>query len=127
MVAALESDTIPASEFTHVAHIAAALNYLARLTPDQALVRMRAKIPAFAVHHGADHLYHETLTRFWMRLLGHLSAIYHVDLPLWRRINLIVDRWGTRLPVDAHYSRELITSAAARATWMQPDRLPLPF
>ncbi len=50
-----------------------------------------------------------------------------VDLPLWRRINLIVARWGTRRPIDAHYTRELITSQSACETWIPPDRLPLPF
>jgi len=88
---------------------------------------MRQSIVAFARHHGVNHLYHETLTTFWMRLLGHLSALYRVNLPLWRRINLIVERWGNRTPVDAHFSPELIGSAAARERWIEPDRLPLPF
>lgn len=116
-----------ASEFNHLAHIAVALSYMADLPAAEALERMRLYIKRFASHHGAENLYHETLTTFWMRLLGHLSAIYNVDLPLWRRINLIVDRWGTRQPVEAHYSRELLSSPAARAGWVAPDRLPLPF
>jgi hypothetical protein len=127
LVAAFESATLSASEFTHLAHIAVALHYIEEMPAERALERMRRSIRNFARHHGADHLYHETLTTFWMRLLGHLSAVYQVDLPLWRRINLIVARWGTRQPVDAHYSRELIDSPAARAQWISPDRLPLPF
>jgi len=139
LVDAFENATIPASEFTHVAHIAVAVSYLAELAPDQALDRMREKIRAFAAHHGVDGLYHETLTTFWMRLLDHVAGMYDADLsrcssprrtkadPLWRRINLIVARWGTRAPVDAHYTRELIASKAARERWIPPDRLPLPF
>jgi hypothetical protein len=183
LVDAFENATIPASEFTHVAHIAVAVSYLAQLAPDQALDRMREKIRAFAAHHGVDGLYHETLTTFWMRLLDHVAGSYDVaepcetgqllqqettpsqkdakrrswatqlidpigcpsgakpvdpsrrssprrmkaELPLWRRINLIVERWGTRAPVDAHYTRELIASKAARERWIPPDRLPLPF
>jgi hypothetical protein len=140
LVDAFENATIPASEFTHVAHIAVAVSYLAELAPEEALQRMREKIRAFAAHHGVDRLYHETLTTFWMRLLDHVVAHYEVDrsrrssprrpkadLPLWRRINLIVARWGTRAPVDAHYTRELIASKAAREEWIPPDRLPLPF
>jgi hypothetical protein len=127
LVDAFENATIPASEFTHVAHIAVAVSYLAQLAPDEALDRMREKIRAFAAHHGVDGLYHETLTTFWMRLLDHVAGSYDGDLPLWRRINLIVERWGTRVPVDAHYTRELIASQAARERWIPPDRLPLPF
>ena len=127
LVEAFESATIPASEFTHVAHIAVAVSYLEELPADEALARMRSKIRAFAAHHGVNGLYHETLTTFWMRLLDHVARTYDVDLPLWQRINLIVARWGNRGPVDAHYSRELIASPAARESWVPPDRLPIPF
>lgn len=88
---------------------------------------MRAKICDFAAHHGVSNLYHETLTTFWMRLLDHVAKTYDVDLPLWQRINSIVARWGTSAPVKAHYTRELITSKAARSDWIPPDLLPLPF
>jgi hypothetical protein len=127
LVEAFESATIPASEFSHVAHIAVAVSYLKELPADEALARMRSKIRVFAAHHGVNGLYHETLTTFWMRLLDHVARTYDVDLPLWQRINLIVARWGNRRPVDAHYSRELIASQAARERWSPPDRLPIPF
>ncbi len=103
------------------------LSYLNEMPLEQALKRMREKIRDFAAHHGVSNLYHETLTTFWMRLLDHVAANYDVDLPLWRRINLIVARWGTRRPIDAHDTRELITSQTAREKWIPPDRLPLPF
>lgn len=127
LVEAFEIATIPTSEFTHVAHIAVALTYLENLAPTQAQERMRERIRAFAAHHGAGNLYHETLTTFWMRLLEHVAQTYDVELPLWQRINLIVNRWGTSAPVQAHYTRELIKSKAARERWIPPDRLPLPF
>src|SRR5206468_10549550 len=84
------------------------------------------QIRFFAAHHGVTNLYHETLTTFWMRLLEHVASTGDVDpsrrsgnvkadLPLWRRINLIVDHWTKRRPVEAHYSTELIKSQAARA------------
>ncbi|HEY2123949.1 MAG TPA: hypothetical protein VGG94_00685 [Chthoniobacterales bacterium] len=127
LVQAFEEATIPAFEFNHLAHIAVALSYMDHWPQEKALERMRLSIKRFASHHGADQLYHETLTTFWMRLLGHLRGVYQIDLPLWRRINLIVERWGTRHPVEAHYSRELLGSPAARAGWVDPDRLPLAF
>ncbi len=127
LVHAFEDASMPASEFTHPAHIAVALSYLSEMPAEQAIARMRHSIKSFASHHGAAGLYHETLTTFWMRLLEHLAALYNVDLPLFQRINLITERWGTRQPVDAHYSPELIGSAAARQSWIPPDRLPLPF
>src|SRR5437764_11979992 len=127
LVSALAHATIPASEFNHAAHIAVALSYFDASPPEQALARMREKIRAFAAHHGVGNLYHETLTTFWMRLLEHVASTSDVDLPLWRRINLIVEHWAKRRPVEAHYSRELIRSQAARDKWVPPDRLPIPF
>jgi hypothetical protein len=127
LVQAFEEATIPAANFTHVAHIAVALSYLAEFPRDQALARMRDKTRNFAARHHADGLYHETLTTFWMLLLDHLGTVYKVDLPLWQRINIIVPRWGHRWLVEAHYSHALITSKAARESWVPPDRLPLAF
>jgi hypothetical protein len=94
LVEAFETATIPSSEFTHAAHIAVALSYLAEMPADQALARMREKIRAFAAHHHMENLYHETLTVFWMRLLDHVVLTYAADLPLWQRINLIVAKWA---------------------------------
>jgi hypothetical protein len=127
LVHGFETAKIPSSEFTHVAHIAVALSYLAELSADKALARMQEKIRAFAAHHGLSNLYHETLTIFWMRLLKHVAAESDLDLPLWHRINLIVARWGTRAPIDAHYSPERIKSEEARKNYVPPDRLPVPF
>lgn len=127
LVEGFERATIPASEFTHVAHIAVALSYLNKMPAADALTRMRKNIRAFAAHHGVSGLYHETLTTFWMKLLDHVSANADADLPLWQRINSIVARWGTSAPVKAHYSPEVIQSKTAREGWIPPDRLPLPF
>jgi len=127
LVSAFENATIPASEFTHAAHIAVALSYLDAFPPEQALERMREKIRRFATHHGVSNLYHETLTTFWMRLLEHVTATSDIELPLWQRINLIVEDWTKRRPIETHYSAELIKSQAARDKWIPPDRLPTPF
>jgi hypothetical protein len=79
LVSAFENATIPASEFTHAAHIAVALSYLDSFPPEEALRRMREKIRFFAAHHGVTNLYHETLTTFWIRLLKHVVSTFDVD------------------------------------------------
>jgi hypothetical protein len=126
LVQAFETATIPPSQFTHVAHMAVALSYLDKLPLPAALTRMRERLFHFTAHNHVD-LYHETLTVFWMRLLDHVAHSHYREVPLWRRINLIVARWGTAAPVEAHYSREVIKSKVARSAWIPPDRLPLPF
>lgn len=127
LVHAFETATIPPSQFTHAAHMAVALSYLDKWPLAAALARMREKLFQFTAHNHLVDLYHETLTTFWMRLLDHVAQNHYQQVPLWRRINLIVARWGTAAPVQAHYSHELIKSKVARAEWVPPDRLPLPF
>src|ERR1700759_4591241 len=108
LVQGFESASLQPAEFSHHAHMAVALSYVSQMPEEEALGKMRVCVQKFADAHGKAQLYHETLTVFCMRLLAHLNKIYGVDLPLWNRINLIIDRWGTRLPVEAHYSPELI-------------------
>jgi hypothetical protein len=127
LVHAFETATIPPSQFTHAAHMAVALSYLDKWPLAAALPRMREKLFQFTAHNHLVDRYHETLTTFWMRLLDHVAQNHYREVPLWRRINLIVARWGTIAPVQTHYSRELIKSKGARAKWIPPDRLPLPF
>lgn len=126
LVAAFESSTITPSQFPHTAHLAVALSYLAEMPLAEATARMRASLLRFTEYHGVK-VYHETLTTFWMRLLAHVVSNDYGGLPLWQRINVIVDRWGTAAPIKAHYSDELIRSAAARREWVAPDRSPIPF
>lgn len=126
LVQAFETATIPASEFAHVAHVAVAVSYVARMPLPEAQARMRKMLLHFTAVNHID-LYHETPTTFWMRLLDHVTRTCDVQLPLWQRINLIVARWGTSAPVKAHYSAELIQSQAAKESWRPPDLLPLSF
>jgi hypothetical protein len=126
LVEAFEAGTIAPSQFNHAAHIATALSYLALLPLAEATARMRSSLLRFTAQHGIN-VYHETITTFWMRLLDHLAVNGYRDVPLWRRINLIVERWGNVGAIEAHYSRGLIISKLAREQWVPPDRLPLPF
>ncbi len=126
LVCAFEAGTIRPAEFPHCAHIAVALSYLEEMPWPQALAKMRGSLLQFSRKHGIN-VYHETVTRFWMQLLDHLTATHYQHVPLWRRINLIVERWTPADPIAAHYSRRVINSHAARESWVAPDRLPLPF
>jgi hypothetical protein len=126
LLQAFEAGTISPMRFDHAAHIATALGYLANFPLGEATARMRSSLLRFTAKHGIN-VYHETLTTFWMRLLDHLASGPYRDTPLWSRINLIVERWGKVGAVEAHYSREVITSKAARQQWVPPDRLPFAF
>jgi len=127
LVLAFENASIAPAAFTHTAHIAVALAYLAEEPLPAATQRMRSALTRFVEQHGGATGYHETLTLFWMRLLDHLARTRYAELPLWARINAAVEHYGTMGPVLVHYSREHLFGSTARERWVAPDRVPLPF
>ena len=126
LVGAFEAATITPSEFRHSAHIAVGLAYLASAPLGEATERMRSGLQSLSARHNATG-YHETLTRFWMKLLDHLSKARYSHLPLYQRVNAVIESHGTMRPVLAHYTEGRVFSPEARATWVDPDLMPLPF
>jgi hypothetical protein len=110
--------------FGHREHLELAWNYLQLYPTDEAVDVITAAVRHVARRHGAPDKYHETITRSWL----HLVAVHR-------------QRWGAegfeafleRNPdllnrdlVEHFYSRELIFSDSARATWVDPDLRQLP-
>lgn len=105
--------------FGHREHLELAWNYLRLYPIDEAAGVMVAAIRHIARLHRGEDKYHETITRAWL----HFVAVHS-------------QRWGAesfegfieRNPdlldqklIGHFYSRELIRSQAARATWAVPD------
>jgi len=110
--------------FGHREHLELAWSYLTAYSSDDATEIMTAAIRHVGRMHGAEHKYHETMTRAWL----HFVAVHN-------------QRWGAetfeeflaRNPdlldsalIEHFYSRELILSEPARASWTAPDLRRLP-
>lgn len=110
--------------FGHREHVELAWTYLQLHPTDRAADAMVAAIGHLARAHGEDGKFHETITRAWL----HCVAVHD-------------QRWGapdfdtflTRNPelldrtlLGHFYSRELIVSDRARASWSEPDLRALP-
>ena len=78
-------------------------------------------IRRFAEAHDHHRLYHETLTRFWVRIIAHASRSTFAETLEAHPMLLRKD-----LPLE-HWSRETLYGDAARAAWVEPDLTPLPF
>lgn len=63
------SGRMPKQEFHHAEHVRLAWLLLAEAPLLQALLDFRALLKAFAARHGADGLYNETITCFYMLLI----------------------------------------------------------
>jgi hypothetical protein len=121
--------TLPCDEWTHRAHLTVGLWHARHYPAGEALDRVRAGIKRYNVKCGVvdspTRGYHETITRFYMWLVGkYLAAV--ADASDWVAVtNRLIDEFGHRdLPLG-YYTRERLTSAEARLGWVEPDLKPL--
>jgi hypothetical protein len=114
------------ADFTHKAHLRLAYVQLAQDEVDVAHCKFRDAIGRFLGHHQIDSSkYHETLTRAWLLAVRHF-----------------MDRAGSTDSADdflsrssvlhdpnvmlTHYSKAVLYSPAARASFIEPDMDPIP-
>jgi hypothetical protein len=131
LVARFEDGTLPKAEWTHRAHLAVALWYGTRLPFEEALVAMRDGIQRNNAAHGVVTTptggYHETITRFYMRVICEYVAREEVERGAdWAvRVNRLLARYGARdLPLR-HYTKDRLMSPEARFGWVEPDLHPI--
>jgi len=130
LVTRFETATVPQSEWTHRAHLTVALWYASHHGPAEALERMRSGILRLNRAHGVPTTstrgYHETITRFYMRVVTHHVRAESARGDWAERANHAYQRLGARdLPLR-HYSEARLKSVAARTGWVEPDLRPLP-
>src|SRR5688572_20219440 len=123
-----EACQFSADQWHHREHIKAAYLYLRRHAFDHALERIRTGIKALNASQNVPETvkrgYHETTTQAWLRLV---SLILHVYGP-----EKTSDKFYDEHPelsqsktLRLFYSRKRISSAKAKATFVQPDLTPL--
>lgn len=124
-VRAFLDGSLPATQFHHRDHLRLSWCLIRQLGAEAAAGAICGGIQRFAAHHGQAAKYHETLTRFWVRIVAHLIAA-RPDIADFEAFlaafPLLLDK---DLPYR-HWQRETMGSAAARAAWVEPDVLPLP-
>jgi hypothetical protein len=130
LAARFADGTLPASEWTHRAHLTVALWYATHHVPAEALRLVREGILRLNQAHGVPTTptrgYHETITRFYMQVLSHHVRGEPVEQDWADRANRVYQRLGARdLPLR-HYSEARLKSAEARAGWVVPDLRPMP-
>ena len=130
LVARFLACSLPHSEWTHQAHLAVGAWHVARFGPDEALARLRAGIRQLNDSHGtpnsATRGYHETVTRAYVLLLAEFLDSVPPPTPLFERVKqLFTSELADKEALLRFYSRERLMSSEARATWIEPDLLPL--
>ncbi len=127
---AFEDGTLDKYEWTHGAHVAAAAWYLHGSSYDAVLPLMRHRIQSFNLSVGGQNTptsgYHETLTRFWLRIVDHLLHTQKPSTSL-AAAQLAVANYGeARALHNEYYSGDVVKDTAARLGWRSPDLKSLP-
>jgi hypothetical protein len=107
-------------EFMHARHLTVAAWYLIHFDAEEALVRMRISLQRFIVHHGRQGS-HETITRFWMELIGNNLQELSENVPLTDKVNRVVARFESKEILFEYYTRERVMSEKAKREWVEPD------
>jgi hypothetical protein len=130
VVAQFQDCTLPQGEWTHRAHLTVALWHAAHHPPAEALDLVRAGILRLNRAHGVSTTptrgYHETITRFYMHVVGRYLEQEGREGDWAERANRLVERYGERELPLRHYSEARLKSAEARAGWVEPDVMALP-
>ena len=131
LVARFEDLTLPKAEWTHQAHLTVALWYASRLPWEAALAKVRDGILRLNAAHGVPTTptrgYHETITRFYLRVICDYVAMEEEGPEEdWSvRVARLLARYGDRELPLRHYTRDLLMSPEARFGWVEPDLRPL--
>jgi hypothetical protein len=117
---AFERGEIRPQDFHHRSHLRVAWVYLRESNAlEQAAAKMRAAIRQFASAAGHPEKYHETITVFWVRLLGALPHSFRQN-ELEHVLQVNPELLEKDLPLE-YYSRETLFSDRARTSWVDPD------
>ena len=122
---ALEEAGVSGGSFRHRDHVRVAWLLLRREGAEAGSETFVRGLRAFAAAHRANDKYHETLTRFWLRLVAHTievrPQIHDADAFL-AAFPFLLDK----TLVERHWSRDALWSDDARMRYVEPDLLPLP-
>lgn len=125
LVAAFIAGTLPKGEWTHQAHLRVGLWHLLHHPADEALDLLRDRIRRYNVACGVantDHGgYHETITRFYVRVIDRFLQSADRQRPLDQLAEDLIRQWGDRELPLRYYSRGRLFSVLARRQWVEPD------
>jgi adenylate kinase family enzyme len=118
---------IPATEWTHAAHLVVGLWHVHRYGAGEALLRLRRGIRRLNESHGgvnsATNGYHETITALYVQLLAqYLELTNAADLTLdMLAVELLAGPLAARDVLMTFFTRDRLMSTMARAGWLEPD------
>jgi hypothetical protein len=122
----VETCQFPGEAFNHYAHIRLAYIYLTEYPIDTAYQFMRKTLLTFLDHHKVDKSkYHDTMTRAWIMAVRHFMEMTSNSASAANFIKKNPTLLDTKIMLT-HYSADVLFSAKARATFIEPNLSPIP-
>jgi hypothetical protein len=124
-VQGFELCSLSKADFIHRNHLTVALWYLKYNSFDDAAALMRAGLLRFIEHHDVPReKYNETITMFWLKavqaFIEKRRLVTH-EPDLVSLTNELLPYYQNQAMVFEYYSRELVSSPAAKSGWVEPD------
>jgi hypothetical protein len=125
LVTGFRNRTLPKGAWTHEAHLVAAIWFHVHHSPEEAIAYLRSGIITFNDSVGGKNTptdgYHETMTLFWCKTISMFVAAHrHLSLVDLCSTFLASEQATKDYPLR-FYSRDVLFSVKARATWVEPD------
>jgi hypothetical protein len=125
LVVAFEHCRLAGQAWNHRAHLVVGLWYLFHHGADDGGERVRVGIQRLNAAGGVAQTpaggYHETITRFYLWVIGRHLRDAAPGTSLTDLANTLVATWGDKNRPLEYYSRDRLFSWEARAGWVEPD------
>lgn len=129
LIERFEAQKIPKEEWTHPAHLVAAIWYNTTYDEVKALELLRINITAHNASVGTPNSdsdgYHETITRFWVWVAAKFLQQSNFQSIEEACNGFIKSEFSASSYPLKYYSKELLYSVEARHRWVEPDLLAL--
>lgn len=116
-----EACSLPKCYFNHQGHIRMTWLYLSRYPFIEAESRIITGIKKYAASLGASQIYHETMTKAWIRIIAKRMQLSSQINNFKDLIEQNQDLFNKDI-ISHYYSKALIERQDARTTWVMPDR-----
>lgn len=117
--------SLPPGQFHHRDHLRLAWCLVRERGVEPAVRAVTSGIQHFAAVHGQAAKYHETMTQFWVRLIGHMVEARPDLIDFDAFLATFPQLLDKDLPYR-HWRRETMASTSARAQWVAPDLVAMP-
>ncbi|WP_020400323.1 hypothetical protein [Kordiimonas gwangyangensis] len=118
---AFESGVLSREAFSHRVHVQLGWIYVGRFPLAEAIERFSARLKSWARKHGADGLYHETITWAYLMIINerrHRQPEEEFEDFIAANKDLI----GKPSVLEDYYTRETLESDYARHHYVMPDK-----